>query len=246
VVRNRSLVATLAVAAVLAIWEIAPRLGLVDPFFTSRPSLVLSASVDIVKNGTLLRDTMVSLSEFAGGFALALIIGVPIGLLLGSFATLRYLVDPPMMAIYATPQLALLPVFVLWLGVGAASKVAVVFLGGVLPIIVNTMAGVRDVDRTLVLAARSFGATRRDQFFKVILPASRTAVMIGVRLGLSRAVLGVIVAEMYVSHAGIGFQIMRLGSAFKVNELLFYVLLVSFFGLAATTAARKIEERISR
>ena len=103
-----------------------------------------------------------------------------------------------------------------------------------------------DVDRTLVRAARSFGATRRDQFFKVILPASLSAVMVGVRLGLSRAVLGVVVAEMYVSHAGIGFQIMRLGSAFRVDELLFYVLLVSFFGLAATTAARKIEERISR
>ena len=183
-----------------------------------------------------------SLTEFALGFSLALVIGVSGGLLLGMFPVLRYLIDPPVMAIYATPQLALLPIFVLWLGIGMASKIAVVFIGASIPIVVNSMAGVRQVDRPLVLAARSFCAGKRDVFIKVILPASLPAVMIGIRLGLSRAVLGVVVAEMYVSQEGIGNQIMRLGSAFRVDQLLFYVLLVSAFGLGATTAARKLEE----
>jgi NitT/TauT family transport system permease protein len=244
--RSRALVSFVSVAVVLAAWEVAPRLGIVDGAFTSRPALVVAASVDVIRSGTLARDTLVSAAEFAAGFALALAVGVPAGLLLGSFRTLRHLVDPPMMALYATPQLALLPVLVLWLGIGMASKVAVVFLGAVLPLVVNTMAGVKDVDRALVRAARSFGATRRDQFLKVVLPASLPAVMVGVRLGLSRAVLGVVVAEMYVSQAGIGHQIMRLGAAFRVDQLLVYVLLVSFFGLGATTVARKIEERIAR
>ena len=244
--RNRALVSTVAVAIFLVAWEIAPRLRLVDPFFTSQPSRVLVASVEIIRSGTLVHDATVSLSEFAVGFALALLVGVPVGLMLGTFPTLRYLLDPPVMAIYATPQLALLPIFVLWLGIGMASKVAVVFIGASIPIVVNSMAGVRQVDRSLVLAARSFCASRRDVFVRVILPASLPSVMIGIRLGLSRAVLGVVVAEMYVSQEGVGNQIMRYGSAFRVEHLLFYVLLVSAFGLGATTMARKLEERMAR
>ena len=244
--RNRTLVSTLAVALFLVAWEAAPRLGLVDPFFTSRPSQVLAAGADVLRGGTLMHDAAVSLSELAAGFALALAVGVPLGLMLGTFPTARHLVDPPLMAVYSTPQLALLPIFVLWLGIGMASKVAVVFLGASIPIIVNSMAGVRHVERSLVVAARSFCATRLDVFTKVILPASLPGVMIGIRLGLSRAVLGVVVAEMYVAQDGIGNQIMRLGSAFRVDRLLVYVLLVSAFGLGATTAVRKLEERMAR
>jgi NitT/TauT family transport system permease protein len=246
VVRRRAFVSTVSVALFVAAWEIAPRLGLVDAFYTSQPSRVALACVDVLRGGTLGRDVFVSLSEFAGGVSLALAVGVPLGLLLGAFPILRDLLDPPVMAIYATPQLALLPIFVLWLGIGMASKIAVVFLGAVIPIVVNTMAGVRQVDRTLVVAARSFCATRLDVFLKVILPASLPAIMVGVRLGLSRGVLGVVVAEMYVSQEGVGNQIMRLGSAFRVDRLLVYVLLVSVFGLAATTAARTLEERVAR
>jgi sulfonate transport system permease protein len=245
-VRSRAAVSALSVALFVAAWEIAPRFGVVDPFFTSQPSRVALACVDVVRDGRLARDAAVSLSEFGVGFVLALAVGLPLGLMLGAFPILRDLIDPPVMAVYATPQLALLPIFVLWLGIGMESKIAVVFLGAVIPIIVNSMAGVRQVDRALVVAARSFCATRRDVFAKVILPASLPAVMIGVRLGSSRAVLGVVVAEMYVSQEGIGNQIMRLGSAFRVDRLLVYVLLVSIFGLSMTTLARKMEERVAR
>lgn len=244
--RSRRALSTASVTLFLILWEIAPRVGLVDPFFTSRPSRVLVAAIDVARSGTLLGDVAVSLSEFAAGFALAVAVGVPAGLLLGTFRTVRFLVDPPVMALYATPQLALLPIFVVWLGVGMASKIAVVFVGAVIPIAINTMAGVRQVDRSLVRAARSFCATRRDVFTKVILPASRPAVVLGIRLGLSRAVLGVVVGEMYVSQEGIGNEIMRLGSAFHVDELLVYVLLVSAFGLGATNLMRRIEERVAR
>lgn len=242
---SRGTVSVASVAVFVVFWELAPRLGLVDPFFTSLPSRVLLAAVDVVRAGTLAHDAAVSLTEFAFGFALALAVAIPLGLLLGAFPILRDLIDPPVMALYATPQLALLPIFVLWLGIGMGSKIAVVFLGAAIPIVVNTMAGVRQVDRSLVLAARSFCATRRDVFVRVILPAALPAVMVGVRLGVSRAILGVVVAEMYVSQDGIGNQIMRLGSAFRVDRLLVYVLLVSAFGLAMTTLVRKMEERVA-
>ncbi len=240
----RILVSTLTVMVFLTVWEIAPRAGLADATYTSQPSRVIAAGLEIVSTGGFVRDVYVSLSEFAIGFALAIGIGVPLGLLLGRFVVLRYLLDPPIMAIYATPHLAMMPIIVLWLGIGMQSKIAVAFIGGVIPILVNTMAGVRGVERAWVLAARSFCAGEWDVFVKVILPASLVSVVMGIRLGLSRAVLGVVVAEMYQSQAGVGHEIMRYGSEFRTDYLLFDVLLVSLFGFAATSAVRALEQRL--
>ena len=240
----RGLISTLSVLVFLAIWEIAPRAGLADATYTSQPSRVIAASLEIVPSAGFLHDVSVSLSEFAIGFVLAIGIGVPLGLLLGRFPVLRYLLEPPIMAIYATPHLALLPILVVWLGIGMQSKIAVAFVGGVIPILVNTMAGVRGVERAWVAAARSFCAGEWDVFVKVILPASLPAVIMGIRLGLSRAVLGVVVAEMYQSQAGVGNEIMRYGSEFRTDYLLFDALLVSLFGFAATSAVRALEERL--
>jgi sulfonate transport system permease protein len=238
------LVSTLAVLAFATAGEIAPRIGLVDPIYTSQPSRVITAGLQIIWSGGLVHDVSVSLTEFAAGFALAIIIGVPLGLLLGAFKMLRYVLDPPIMAIYATPHLALLPILVVWLGIGMQSKIAVVFVGGVIPILVNSMAGVRDVERSWIAAARSFCAGEWDLIAKVILPASLPAVILGIRLGLSRAVLGVVVAEMYQSQAGIGNEIMRYGSEFRTDYLLAYTLLVSVFGFAATSGVRALEEQL--
>ena len=146
------------------------------------------------------------------------------------------------MALYAAPRLALLRIPVVWLGIGVWSKIAVVFIGAVLPIIINSAAGPRAVDPSLVRAARSFGGSSRDVFSKVLLPGSLVAVMSGIRLGVGRGILGVVVGEMYVSQRGVGNQIMQMGSAFRVDELLFYTLLVSGFGVAAMTLIRKLEE----
>lgn len=239
----RTLVSTLAVAAFLAVWELAPRTGAVDATFTSQPSRIFIAGLDIVRTGGFLKDVSVSLAEFAIGFGLAIAIGVPVGLMLGRFPVLRYLLDPPIMAIYATPHLALLPIIVVWLGIGMQSKIAVAFVGGVIPILVNTTAGVRGVERSWIVAARSFCAREWDVFAKVILPASLPSVILGIRLGLSRAVLGVVVGEMYQSQAGLGNEVMRYGSEFRTDYLLFDVLLISLFGLTATSAVRALEEK---
>ena len=240
----RVVISTLTVLAFLSIWEIAPRVGLVDPTFTSQPTRVIAAGLEIVSTGTFLHDVFVSLSEFAIGFALAIGIGVPLGLLLGRFPVLRYLLDPPIMAIYATPHLALLPIVVVWLGIGMQSKIAVVFVGAFIPILVNSMAGVRGVERSWVAAARSFCAGEWEVFTKVILPAALPSVVLGIRLGVSRAVLGVVVGEMYQSQAGIGNEIMRYGSEFRSDYLLFDVLVVSLFGFASASAIRALEQKL--
>jgi NitT/TauT family transport system permease protein len=239
----RTLISALAVMTFLALWQIAPAAGWVKVTYVSQPSRVLAAGFEIVRSEGFPRDLWVSFTEFAAGFALAVVIGVPLGLLLGTSGKVRSFVDPPLMAIYATPYLALLPILVVWLGIGMGSKIAAVFAGGLFPIVVNSMAGVRQVERSWVLAAQSFGATRGDLFRKVILPSALPSAVIGVRLGLSRAVLAVVVAEMYVAQAGIGYQIMRVGSAFRIDALLFYVVLVSVVGYAATSVVRWMEVR---
>jgi sulfonate transport system permease protein len=240
----RALIGTLSVVSFLVVWELAPRFSLVDPAFISQPSRIVSAGVAIVGSGALLGHVGVSLGELLLGMALAVGLGVPFGLVLGTFPRVRDYVDAPIMALYTAPRLALLPILVVWLGIGIWSKIAVVFIGAVLPIIINTAAGPRGVDPSLVRAARSFGANQRDVFWKVLLPGSLVAVMSGIRLGLGRGILGVVVGEMYVSQRGVGNQIMQMGSAFRVDELLFYTLLVSGFGVVATTLMRKLEESL--
>jgi len=240
----RALVSTITAIAFFALWETAPRAGIVDPTYTSQPSRVVAAGWEIIRTSGFLRDVSVSLLEFTIGFVLAIAVGVSLGLLLGRFPALRYFLDPPIMAVYATPHLALLPIIVVWLGIGMQSKVAVAFVSGVIPILVNAMAGVRGVERSWITAARSFCAREWEVFVKVILPASIPSVVLGIRLGLSRAVLGVVVAEMYQSQVGLGNEIMRYGSEFRTDYLLFDVLLVSAFGLAATSAVRALEERL--
>ena len=240
----RTLVSTITVMAFLAVWEFAPRAGIVDATFTSQPTRVVAAGFEIIRTAGFLHDVSVSLSEFALGFTLAIAVGVPLGLVLGRFPVLRYVLAPPIMAIYATPHLALLPIIVVWLGIGMQSKIAVAFVGGVIPILVNSMAGVRGVERSWVTAARSFCAREWDVFVKVILPASLPGVIMGIRLGVSRAVLGVVVAEMYQSQAGVGNKIMLYGSEFRTDYLLFNVLLVSVFGFTATWAFRALEEKL--
>lgn len=243
---QRKVVSSLSVLVFLLIWEFAPRLGMIDPVLTSQPSRIYFVSFEIIANDNLLRHMYVSFVEFAIGFGFAVLFGVPFGFLLGASRRLRYFIDPPLMAIYATPRLTLLPIITLWLGIGMESKIVVVFIGSAIPIIINSVAGIRGVDGSLTRLAHSFCAKSHDIFLKILLPGSLPAVMMGLRLGLGRGVLGVVVAEMFVAQEGVGYQIVLYGSAFRVDHLLFYTLLVSFFGFAATTLIRKIEERLDK
>jgi NitT/TauT family transport system permease protein len=241
---SRRLVSTLSVLGFLTVWELAPRLGLVDPRLVSQPTRIFAAGLGVLREGGLASHLGTSLLEFVLGMSLALALGLPLGLLLGSSRKLRDFLDAPIMALNAAPRLALLPIFVVWLGVGLEPKIAVVLAGAVVPIVVNAAAGVRGVDRSLVTAARSLGGRRLDVFLKVLLPGAVPAVIAGIRMGLGRGLLGVVVGEMYASQSGIGHLILSTGAAFQVDELLFYTLLVSAFGVALTSAARRLEERL--
>jgi NitT/TauT family transport system permease protein len=163
---------------------------------------------------------------------------------MGTHKSTRLFLEPPLMALYTAPRLALLPILIVWLGIGLASKIAVVFLGAVFPILVNTLAGVRNADNRLVQAARAFGATRMDIFVKILVPGSLPAILMGVRLGIGRGVLSVIVGEMFVAQAGIGYQIMSYGQGMQINKMLVYALTISLFSYALILAVQWLESRI--
>src|SRR5690348_11368294 len=151
---------TISVVSVLAffvVWQAAPALDLVNGQFTSQPSSVAVAAIEVLRGDNFFFHARISLIEFFFGLALAISVSIPLGVLLGASRYARYLLDPPLMALYMAPTLILLPILVIWLGIGIASKVAVVFLGAIFPIIVNTMAGMREAEPKLIRAAQSFG-----------------------------------------------------------------------------------------
>lgn len=238
---------TISFAAVLlffVVWQVVPALGWVNAQFTSQPSSVIAAFVDVVGSDNFFFHAGVSLSEFAVGFALAVLVSIPLGVLLGTSRYARYVLDPPLMALYMAPTLILLPIMVIWLGIGMASKVAVVFLGAIFPIIVNTMAGMRETDPKFVQAARCFGASKLDVFVRILIPGSLPAILMGMRLAVGRGVLGVVVGELYASQDGIGHQLMKYGAAMRIDRLLVYALVISAFGYAMTSLVRLLEGRV--
>lgn len=240
--RRRALIGGSSVAAVLVAWQAVGSRTLMGPDLISYPSEVLSVGASMLASGEMTRHLLVSLSEFAYGFPPAVLVGVALGLMMGLFRRFRHLLDPLIMALYTTPRIALIPLLVLWFGVGPGSKVAVVFLGGVFPVLVNTVVGVQQVDPVWVRAVRAFGASRLQVLVTVTLPGSLPAVMAGIRLGIGRAITGVIVGEMYVSLAGVGYLIQLYGNAGRVAELVFLVAALAAFGVLCVAGVRRCED----
>ncbi len=234
-----------AVAAFLVFWELAAVLGWVNKEYTSRLTQVLAAGYEMVASGNLFYHLYISLLELAIGFVLASFLGLLTGLLMGHYRILGNLFDPFIMALYATPRVALIPLFVVWFGVGMESKVFVVFIGAIFPVLVNTMTGIRQVDPLLLRLGRSYCASERRIFVKILLPAALPAMMTGLRLGWGRGILGVIIGEMYVSMAGLGHLISTSGNAMRTDELFFLVLVVAGLGYLATNGFRLLERKLT-
>jgi ABC-type nitrate/sulfonate/bicarbonate transport system permease component len=232
------------IIALLALWQLVTSVGLGGFVqYISSPSGAASAAWKMAENGELWPSVRVSVVAFAIGFAIACGIGIPLGLAMGWNRTLREFLEPPLMAFYVMPRLALLPVIVVWLGIGTTATVVVVVIDAVFPVIINGMAGIRDADAKLVQVARSFGARKLDLFRKVLLPASTPAIITGVRLAVARGVLGVIVAQLYVSTVGIGHLISVYGQTYQSDYIVVLVLMVAVFGYVVNVGLRRVERR---
>lgn len=226
----------------LSVWELFGRLNLIDPFMFSWPSKIFVEAQDFFVTGEVFKHLAVSGMEV--GFAMALI-GIPIGLMMGYWKKLELAFDPYVTALYTTPMIALTPLFVLWFGLDTLSKVMMVFALSIFPILINTMAGVKMTDISLIKAARSYGASERQMFKEVIFPSAIPFMITGIRLGIGRALIAVVVAEMLAGNIGIGYAIRHASELFQTAEYLAYVVVLMVLSVLLTELLKIFEKKLA-
>lgn len=237
--------ALLSFAVVFGVWELVGRYLVTNELFFTPISTIVRAAVELARSGQLWTDTRASLIEFLLGFAAASVGGIVIGGLNAMSLRFRHFVEPWVSALYATPIIALGPLLILWFGLGITSKVAVVFLTAVFPVIINTQAGLQNTDRNLVEAIRSFGASRWQVFRKVRLPSSLPFVIAGERLAVARALVGVVVAELFGAREGLGYLIFTSSQTFNTANLFVGVFILAGSGVVAVQALKWLEHRLA-
>lgn len=226
----------------LIIWEIIGRYLVQNALFLATPLQAAGSIVVLVKSGELAHHAWVSGQEFLIGFVIACITGVILGLLIASFERVANTLNPWVAGIYATPIIAISPLFILWFGIGIWSKVAVVISLVVFPVIINTEVGIRSTDRQLIEAVRSFGATPMQIFRKVSLPAATPFILAGIRLGVGRGLIAVVVGELFGSRAGLGFLIIQSAEVFDMPQLFAGIIVLASTGILLTAAFRALEQ----
>lgn len=233
----------LAVILFFAIWEALPRLGIVDPFFLPPLSVVLTAIVSMLQTGELFQHIGASLQRTLAGFFLGFFVSVSLGLIIGWFSRVERFADPLLQGFRQTSALALFPVFILFFGIGEASKIAIIFWGAQWPILLNTISGVKNVDALLIKSARSMGASKLTIFFRVVLPASLPSIFTGARLSATTSILILIAAEMVGAQAGLGFLVFDSQQKFQIPRMYAAILLMSLLGYIANYTLVYLEKK---
>jgi ABC-type nitrate/sulfonate/bicarbonate transport system permease component len=245
--QEKKILGSVAVLVFLSVWELLGGvLQVVNPMFMSAPSLIAKAAVQLFESGEIWNDLRVSGLEFFWGYLLSVIVAVPFGIAVGWYKRMAYIFDPFINAMNATPRVALLPLVIIWLGIGIISKVGIIFLGAVFPILINARDGVKTTPYNLLTAARSFGASQWQIFRSVVLPSTVPFILTGLRLGVGRALIGVMVGELYAATAGIGFMITVAGATFQTDKVFVGVLIFAITGMIAMELLTKLEKRFSK
>jgi NitT/TauT family transport system permease protein len=243
---ERPLIGAGTLLALLLVWELFGRSGLVDPLFISSPSRVALAGFELMQEPEFWNDLRVSGIEFAIGYGAAVAVGILIGLAVGLSKRLDYLLAPFVDTLNAVPRVTLLPLIIIWFGIGIWSKVAVVFLGAVIPILINTQSGVKANEARLIRVARSFSASRLKTFSSIVLPGTVPFMFTGLKYGAGRALLGVVVGELYASTAGIGHVIADAGNTLQTDIVFFGVLIFMLAGLVVVNVLDRLERHFER
>ena len=245
--QEKKILGTLSVGIFLVIWELTGNVfQWINPMFMSSPSLIFKAAVEMFRSGEIYNDLYVSGIEFLGGYFLAAAVAIPFGILVGWYKRMSYVFDPFINAMNATPRVALLPLVIIWLGIGILSKVGIIFLGAVFSILINTRDGVKTTPLNLLNAARSFGASEWMVFKTVVVPSTIPFILTGLRLAVGRALVGVLVGELYAATAGIGFMITVAGATFQTDKVFVGVGIFALSGMIGMELLTKIERRFDR
>jgi NitT/TauT family transport system permease protein len=237
------IISAAAVILFVGAWEGFVRFGLVNPMFTSSPSRIVVTFIRMASDGALVKDIRISGTEFLAGYLLAVVVGVTLGIAMGWYRDVEAALQPFVSALYSTPRIALIPLFIIWLGIGIMSKVALVFLVTVFQISVSTEAGVRSADDSLIRVGRSFGASDREIFRTVVLPGAVPFLIAGLRLGVGRALVGIAVGELYAATAGIGYEIAVAGETFQIDRVFVGVIILATASMMMMWLLRRVELR---
>ena len=242
--RRSYLAGILSVLGGLALWELISRYLVANALFLAAPSQIVIAVIKLARSGQLWRDSVVSASEFALGYVIACVLGIALGLAMASSKTAKQSLQPWVSGLYATPIIALAPLFILWFGIGIWSKVVVVISLVIFPVAINTEAGLHTTSERLIEMLRSFGATSRQIFMKVSLPSAVPFILAGLKLGIGRGLIGVVVAELFGSRAGLGNLISQSADAFIMPELFAGVVSLAAAGIVLTAGFGWLEGRL--
>jgi ABC-type nitrate/sulfonate/bicarbonate transport system permease component len=235
----------LVIALALLLWEIAAR-WFVDPLFLSPPSRVVASLGALFETRGIAAALQITLFELATAFVIAVAVGLVLGLAIGLQPFIRLSFFPVVLLLYGMPQVVILPLFILAFGIGAASKIAFGVTHGIFPVIVTVVAGVQNLKPILMTSARSMGASRWQMFRYVIFPHMVPSFFAGMRLGMSGVLLGVLLAELYVSVAGIGYFTTLFTQNFDSARLFGLVGVLAAMAILLNAAVRRAENHFGR
>ena len=228
----------------LALWEFYGRRT--DPLLFTYPTAVAEALWKLLRTGELIRQVGVSLSALAAGFAASLVLGVVLGLAMGRSPVAEAVLEPHINALYAVPQVALTPLLMMWLGLGFSVKVAVVFLFAFFPILINTASGAKNVSASMVEVGRAYLAPPGQILFKIICPAALPFIMAGVRIAIGRALVGMIVAELFTAITGLGAMLSLYGNIFETAKMFVVIIVLALLGIGLIQGTQLLERRLAQ
>jgi ABC-type nitrate/sulfonate/bicarbonate transport system permease component len=243
--RQRTMRGLAGVVAFFTLWEIMFQVGLLNPLFFGEPWGVVKALVDLLSpGGGLLPHLAESGKEFGLGFGIGTSAGLVLGILLGWFTILDDVTEPLVAAFYATPYVAFLPLVIIWVGIGTMSKAVIVMWAVFFPVLINSIAGVKNTPPEFLRVADSFFVGRRRVLTTVVLPAAVPFLLAGIRQAIGRGLVGVIVAEFYLANMGIGFYIQRETSVLNANNAFAAILLIALMGILLVRSVAVFERRV--
>lgn len=234
------LVRLASIVVVLGAWELFGRQ--INPLFLSYPSAIVQAAGSLIASGELFEALKSSLWTLLVGFITASVIGVVLGLLIGRYRMVDAATDWLVNALYSTPLVAIMPLVILWFGLGDTAKLFIVCILAVFPVLINTAAGVRNVPSALIDVGAAFAANERQVFTKIIVPATLPYIMTGLRLGIGRSIIGMVVAEFFTAITGLGAMIVKYGNQYETASMFVPILVLMLLGVGLTSLVRRAEE----
>ncbi|MFF4837016.1 ABC transporter permease [Streptomyces sp. NPDC001315] len=225
----------------IALWQGATVVFHVNPLVLASPVQIGRALGDLMSTGELAGHVTTSLRQFGAGFAVAGVLGVVVGLLMGQFRYVRYATEPWVLALYATPSIGLAPLFIIWLGFGFGAKAFIVVLMAFFPVAINTLSGVESLAREWNDVASSFKAGWLERFLKVALPGALPFIFTGLRLAVGRGLVGIVVADFFGAQKGLGFLILQGAQQFRTADVFVGTILLAALGVVLTTFLRFVE-----